>query len=328
MPQTLQHENANSSPLVLSVILPVYNEDEIIGALARRLTQVLDALGLPYEILWVDDGSRDDTAARLDALAASDQRHRVLHFSRNFGHMAALTAGLEGARASGAVVCMDSDGQHPPELLPDLVRCWQDGADIVQTIRRASSETVVKRVSSSAFYRVLNVLGEINVPEGAADFRLLDRQVVDALNNLPERVRFVRGLVQWVGFEKVYLDYQAPPRLAGTTKYSPLKMLQLAFGGITSFSVRPLRLAFLLSSLVIVVALGYAVFVLAAYLLGVELTPGWASTLLVMLLLGAAQLFAIGVASEYIARMFMEQKRRPIYILRKNRVEDRPGSGG
>jgi glycosyltransferase involved in cell wall biosynthesis len=311
----------------LSIVLPACNEAGNVAPITDRLRAVLEGLGKPYEIIWVNDGSTDGTAEELDSLVQSNPAVRAIHFSRNFGHMAALSAGMEAARATGAVITMDADGQHPPELLPALVARWEAGADIVQTLREPSSqEGLLKRQTSVWFYRVLGWLADIELPAGAADFRLMDRQAVDALNGLPERVRFVRGLVHWVGFRCAYVSYASEPRLSGETKYSLFKMMAFALNGLTSFSVRPLRLSFLMALIVIALAGCYSVFVLWAWWAGLALTPGWASIILVMMLLGGAQLFAIGVASEYLARSFMEQKQRPIYILRKPRAGQRDAS--
>ncbi len=308
---------------ILSVVLPAYNEAENVAPVTHRLCEAMEGLARPFEILWVNDGSTDDTADVLEQLCAEDGRIRTLHFSRNFGHMAALCAGLEAARATGAVITMDADGQHPPELIAELVARWDEGADIVQTLRDpATQEGLLKQQTSKGFYRVLSLLADIELPAGAADFRLMDRQAVDALNALPERARFVRGLVQWVGFECAYVHYASAPRLAGTTKYNYWKMISFALSGITSFSVRPLRLSFLMGLIVIALAVCYSLFVVWAKYAGLALTPGWASILLVVMLLGGAQLFAIGIASEYLARTYMEQKQRPVYILKKPRPKD------
>lgn len=308
-----------------SIVLPACNEANNIGPVTARVCAALGPLERSFEIIWVDDGSTDDSPEVLERLQRVDDRVRVLQFSRNFGHMAALCAGMEAARATGAVITMDADGQHPPELLPAMIAAWDGGADIVQTLREPSSqEGFVKQQTSVWFYRVLSLLADIDLPVGAADFRLMDRQAVDALNGLPERVRFVRGLVHWVGFRCEYLPFASEPRLSGETKYSMLKMMGLALSGLTSFSVRPLRLSFLLGLIVIALAGCYSAFVLYAWWAGLALTPGWASILLVMMLLGGAQLFAIGIASEYLARTYMEQKQRPVYILRKPRPSDSP----
>lgn len=263
-----------------SFVLPAFNEAMNLRPLAERLRRVGDQLDGSFEIVWVNDGSTDDSERVLTELAAEDARIRPLHLARNFGHMAALTAGLEAAQARSAVICLDSDGQHPPELIPDLVQRWRDGADIVQTIRIESAGAgPFKRTGSRLFYALLNRLAEMDLPQGAADFRLLDRQVVDALNGLPERVRFVRALVFWVGFRRDLVPFEAPQRLAGKTKYSFPKMLQLALSGITSFSTRPLRIAFFLGVLVTSCAAAYGVYVLWCYVRGIPLVPGWTSLL-------------------------------------------------
>ncbi len=314
------------TPPKYSIVLPAYNEASNIAPMTERLMAVCEALDGPFEIIWVNDGSTDQSSALLDDMTDANTRVRALHFSRNFGHMAALCAGLEAAHATHAVVTMDADGQHPPERIPDMVAAWHNGADIVQMVRAEDPRlSAGKRLTSHWFYALFNLLADTNVPQGAADFRLLDRQVVDALNNLPERVRFMRGLVHWVGFEQTQLTFAQDDRIAGNTKYSLWRMITLALNGITSFSVRPLRLAFVLTLLVLAVVAVYSVYVLLAMVTGKYLTPGWASTMFIILLLGAAQLLVIGIASEYLARMYVEQKQRPVYIIRKKpRQEDPP----
>lgn len=305
-----------------SFVLPAFNEEETVVAMTERLLAVAEQLDGATEILWVNDGSQDMTADRLEALVAQYPSVRALHFSRNFGHMAALCAGMECARASQAVITLDADGQHPPEQIPQMVQCWKEGADIVQCIRQEASEAgLIKKATSRGFYKVFNLLADTDIPEGAADFRLLDRTVVDALNTLPEHVRFVRGLVHWVGFKQVLLPYAEEERLAGTTKYSLKHMVSFALNGITSFSIRPLRLSFVLSLLVIGLIALYSLFVLFALSTGQYISPGWTSLAFIILFLGAAQLLVIGIASEYLARLYVEQKRRPVYILRKPRLQ-------
>ena len=305
---------------VFSFVLPTYNEDMNVAVISGRLVKAGEQLGRSFEIVFVDDGSTDDTGAILDEMARSDARIRVVHFSRNFGHMAALTAGLETAEATGAVICLDADGQHPPELIPEIVAKWDAGADIVQTIRAQTADaTLVKRVTSRFFYRFLNQLADLDLPEGAADFRLMDRQAVDAINSLPERIRFVRGLVYWVGFRKELFPYESPARLGGVTKYNLLKMARFALAGITSFSYRPLRVSFFLGTLITMAASVYAAYILICFAAGKALEPGWTSMLLVVLSLGGIQLLALGITSEYLARLYIEIKQRPVYVVRKNR---------
>ncbi len=306
-----------------SFVLPAYNEEANLEAMTARLLGAGKELDGGFEIVWVNDGSSDRTAELLDRLAGEHPEVRPVHLSRNFGHMAALTAGLECARASKAVITLDADGQHPPELIPKMLEKWRDGADIVQMIREGTpDESALKRVTSRSFYRVISFLGETRIPEGAADFRLLDRSVVDTLNGLPERVRFLRGLVHWVGFEMASIPYRAEKRAAGVTKYSFLKMLALGLNGIVSFSIRPLRLAFFFGAGITFMAFLYALYILYCYLTGVELVPGWTSMLLALLVLSGVQLLTIGIASEYLAQLFLEQKHRPIYIVRTAKTRE------
>ncbi len=315
-----------------SFVLPACNEEGSVQEMTAQLCDIGEQLGVPFEMVWVDDGSSDGTPEVLDSLAAQDPRIRIMHLSRNFGHMAALTAGLEAARAHGAVICMDSDGQHPPRLILEMVNLWAGGADVVQTIRQPSlNEGWFKKTTSVGFYKLINLLGDIDIPAGAADFRLMDRQVVDVLNALPERARFIRGLVHWIGFRRTYLPYSAQERIAGQTKYGAIKMLAFAMNGLTSFSTRPLRLSLLLSVLVTLLALGYSIYIISCYWLNIALVPGWATLVVIVLLLGAAQLLATGIASEYIGRMLVEQKRRPVFVVRKpgeHRANPTLDSGG
>jgi dolichol-phosphate mannosyltransferase len=302
-----------------SFIVPAYNEESAVSLLAERLVAVGEKLAEPFEILFVNDGSTDNTASVLDRMAQADARIRVIHFSRNFGHMAALTAGIDRACADGAVICLDADGQHPPEMIPDMIERWRDGDDIVQALRKSTrGEGLVKRATSDAFYAVMNWLSDTELKPGAADFRLLDAEVVSAIRQLPERERFVRGLVSWVGFRTGYLEFTAPARTGGATKYTLFKMIALAASGITSFSVRPLRLSLLLAFILVVFACAYGVFALFAYAAGMPISAGWTSLILVVILLSSVQLACVGILSEYMARVMTEVKQRPIYLIRSN----------
>lgn len=305
----------------LSIVLPCYNEAAILPAFIARVADCAGETGLGFEILAVDDGSSDGTAEVLDELAGTIPELRVLHFSRNFGHMAALTAGLDHAEASGAVISMDSDGQHPPELIPELLRRWQAGADIVQTIRKETGDAgLKKRLTSSMFYFLLNKLGDTHVIPGAADFRLMSRDAVDALKRLPEKARFIRGLVSWIGFRVEYVEFDAPARLAGTTKYSFIKMLRFALDGITSFSTVLLRMAMVAGVFVLAGCLLYGLLIVYLYLFhGGQLVSGWSSLMLALLIMGGFNLVALGIVGEYIGRIYAEVKNRPVYLLRKNR---------
>ncbi len=304
----------------LSVVVPVYNEQENLHPLLDRLRPVLEALHEPYEIVFVDDGSRDGTADAVAQVAAQGPQVRLVRLSRNFGHQAALCAGLQHARGA-AVITLDGDLQHPPELIPQLVHLWRNGCEIVQTIRREPADNnPLKRAGSRWFYRLLSSLTRLNVTPGAADFRLMDRVAVDAFLACGERRRFNRGLVQWIGFAYAEVPYDAEPRHAGRSKYSWRAMLRLAGDAIFSFSSLPLRLAGLAGAAVAVLAACYLVFVIWAKLTGRAITPGWSSTLAAVLFLGSANLVVLWILGEYVGRLYEEVKQRPIFILRPQKA--------
>lgn len=303
-------------PLV-SVICPCFNEEDCIAAFHARLANVLDAqAGYRFEILLVDDGSADATLAVLRSLEQLDDRVRVLSFSRNFGHQIALTAGIEHARGDAAIL-MDSDLQHPPELIPELLAKWSAGFDVVSAVRRDTvNGTQMKKLSSAAFYGVFNFFSKIQVRNGAADFVLLSRPAYRALQRMPERHRFLRAMTSWIGFNRTYIDYTAPPRHAGQSKYSLAKMLLLANDAIFSFSVLPLRLATRLGLVVVALGALYFCYVLGRAAVVGDLVPGWASLICIVLLLGGIQLVFLGILGEYLARVYEEVKSRPLYLLR------------
>jgi glycosyltransferase involved in cell wall biosynthesis len=300
----------------LSVVVPVYNEDESVPELYRRLTEVLRGAVESYEILLVDDGSNDRTWEIIRGLAARDARVKGLSFSRNFGHQMAFTAGLD--RASGdAVVIMDADLQDPPELLPELVGRWREGYDVVYAVRaRRAGETAFKLFTAAAFYRLLRRITRVDIPVDTGDFRLMSRQAVDAFRRMPERHRFTRGMVAWIGFRQVGVAYDRAPRHAGETKYPLRKMLRLASDGITSFSYIPLQLATWVGLAVVGVA---SISLLAALTarLGWGGVPMWAIAVAALGVLGGAQLVAIGMLGEYVGRVFDEVKGRPLYVVRE-----------
>ncbi len=302
---------------VLSLVVPVFNESGNLQPLLDRARPVLAALGEPFEILFVDDGSTDQTAARVDRLAAADERIRLVQLSRNFGHQAALVAGLRHARGA-AVITMDGDLQHPPELITQLVASWRAGAEIVQAIRRQpADQSVLKRAGSRWFYRALSALTRLAVTPGAADFRLMNRAAVEAFLSCAERRRFNRGLVQWIGFACTEVPYDAEARYAGRSKYSFRAMARLAGDAIFSFSSWPLRLAGLVGALVSLAAGGYLMFVLWAYFFTDRTEPGWSSLLAAVLVLGGVNLIVLWILGEYVGRMYEEVKQRPIYIVRR-----------
>lgn len=297
------------------MVVPVFNEEDGIDAFHERTTRVLGALdGMTWELLYVDDGSRDGSYERLSALAAGDGRVQVLRFSRNFGHQIAITAGVDHARGD-CVVVIDSDLQDPPEVITEMVAQWRNGYDVVYGVRAdREGETAMKLMTASAFYRILGRLTNIQIPANVGDFRLVSRRVVDQLKLLREKDRFVRGLVSWVGFRQTGVAYHREARFAGETKYPFSKMFKFAFDGITSFSTAPLRLATWLGLLAAVLAVIYLLSVFVQKALG-RTVEGWATIMVAMLFLGSVQLIVLGILGEYLGRIFNEVKPRPMYVV-------------
>lgn len=300
-------------PLV-SIVVPVLDEQECVDELVRRVAAALD--GVRFELLFVDDGSRDGTAARVAALRAADPRVKAIGFTRRFGHQAALTAGLRFA-SGDAVVTMDGDLQHPPELLPDLIAAWRAGAEVVHAVRRDASDTsrVWKARSARWFYALWSRISPTPVVAEGADFRLLDRRVVSVLNDLEEHFVFVRGLVPWLGFRDARIEYQPEDRFGGRSKYRLRPMLRLALDGIFSFSMLPLRVITLLGAVTAALGVVYGVFALVALALGKVEASGWTSLVVLILVFGGVQLLSLGVVSEYVGRTYEEVKRRPRYVI-------------
>lgn len=312
---------------VLSLVTPVYNEQENIPVLVERAVKALSALPFESEFIFVDDGSRDATAQGVQAAAAdSPVPIRLVRLARNFGHQAALVAGLEHARGA-AVITLDGDLQHPPELIPELVERWRRGAEIVQTIRRApADDRAIKRLGSRLFYRLLSGVSRIRVTAGAADFRLMSRPAVDAFLSCRERARFNRGLVQWIGFRYEEVVYDAEPRHAGASKYSWRAMLRLAGDAVFSFSTLPLRLAGLAGACVSLAAAGYLLFVLWARLFTDRTEPGWTSLTAAVLIIGGVQLIVLWILGEYVGRLYEEAKQRPLFVVRQEPPPSVPAS--
>jgi glycosyltransferase involved in cell wall biosynthesis len=311
----------------LSIVAPVCNEVDGIERFVGALFEVLEALPHDYTIVLVDDGSTDGTAEVLDRLHAAHPQHiTVLHLSRNFGHQAALTAGMDAADGD-AVICLDSDMQHPPRLIPAMVERWQQGFDVVQAVRRPSHKIGwFKDWTARAFYALINRLSSTRIEPNGADFRLLSRRVVEVFRkDIRERERFLRGLVAWVGFRSCCVEFDVEPRLAGQSKYSFWKMLTFARAGLISFSKIPLKVAVLLGFVVSALSGLYGIFAVTAYLFFQRaVMPGWASTVLVGTFLGGCQLLFLGLIGEYIATIFDEIKGRPLYILAGERRATAP----
>jgi glycosyltransferase involved in cell wall biosynthesis len=307
----------------LTVVVPAYNESAVLEQFHQRLGAVLDALPLHCDVLYVDDGSDDDTWTLITALAARDPRCGGLKLSRNFGKEAALTAGLDHVVADAAVV-IDADLQDPPELIPELVAQWQAGHDVVYATRSArAGESGFKRFTAAAFYRSMEKLSDTTVPRDTGDFRLLSRRALDALRQLRERQRFMKGLFAWIGYRQTAVYYQRDPRQAGQTKWNYWRLTQLAIEGITSFSTAPLRLATWTGLAAALFAFVYGLWVLANALLYGNPVRGYPSLMVVILFLGGIQLLALGVIGEYLGRNYAESKQRPLYFIEEQR---RPGA--
>jgi dolichol-phosphate mannosyltransferase len=313
-------------PLV-SVVAPVYCETECLPEFYRRTKAVCDELTpqFEHEIVLVDDGSTDRTPAILTDIASRDPHVRVVFLSRNFGHQAAITAGLDHARGD-AVVVIDSDLQDPPEVIPEMLTAWEQGAEVVYGVRTVRpGDSSIKRFLAAAFYRVLQRLCETPLPLDAGDFRLLDRRVVDTIGRMREHHRYLRGMITWVGFRQQALPYKREPRHGGVPKYSWWKLARLAFHGITSFSDRPLVLSGLMGTVVAALALCWATYIAVSKALDPSLAvPGWASQIIVTMLLGGIQLISIGILGVYVGQIFTQAKERPLYIvaLRRNFAAD------
>jgi glycosyltransferase involved in cell wall biosynthesis len=303
----------NATGPLVSIVVPIYNEAAVLDELCRRLQAALSDVA-QHEIVVVDDGSTDGSWDLLCALAARDPKMRVARLSRNFGHQIAITAGLDLARGD-AVVMMDGDLQHPPEVIPGLLDKWREGYDVVYAVRAdRSAEGWFKRSSASAFYSLLRRLAEIDIPAQAGDFRLLSRRAVDALAAMPERARFLRGMAAWIGYRQIAVPYQTAQRRAGKTKYPLSRMLRLAGDGITSFSAAPLRLVSALGFLFVLFCAGYLIYVLYIHFLTNRTIEGWTTVVVLILLIGGVQLLSLGLVGQYVARVFDEAKRRPLYL--------------
>lgn len=299
----------------LSIVVPCYNEEQVLDALhTRAVAAARDAVGEDFELLLVDDGSTDTTRSRIAGLADTCARTRGVFLSRNHGHQKALSAGLAMARGARILV-IDADLQDPPELLGQMMALMDEGADVVygQRISRAG-ETIGKRATAAGFYRLLSRLVEIDIPMDTGDFRLMSRRALDVLNAMPEEHRFIRGMVSWIGFRQVPLRYERQERAAGETKYPLKKMLRLAVDAITGFSIVPLRIATFLAIFAAMLALLMTAYVVLQYLFGYTV-QGWSSVMVVVLVVGSVQLLGIGILGEYLGRLYMQSKKRPLFVI-------------
>jgi glycosyltransferase involved in cell wall biosynthesis len=301
----------------IAVVIPCYNEASSLREAHRRVSQTIAPASAAYEIVYVDDGSTDETPDMLRAIQQEDPHVKVVYLSRNFGHQFAVTAGLTHAGAD-AVVILDADLQDPPEVMLDMIERWEQGYDVVYGVRSdREGETRFKLLTASLFYRLIRWLSDTEIPADTGDFRLLDRKVVDAIVAMPERDRFVRGMVSWVGFRQIGVPYRRAPRFAGETKYPLPKMLRFAIDGILSFSVKPLRLSTLMGFLSAGLALIVIVYALIIRLFTQRWVAGWTALIIAVLFVGGAQLISLGIIGEYVGRLYGEAKRRPLYLIRE-----------
>jgi polyisoprenyl-phosphate glycosyltransferase len=300
-----------------SLIIPVYNEQETLLTLYERLLSVLEQLDGSAEVIFVDDGSEDNSFDRMLEINLRDPRFKLLQLSRNFGHQAAITAGLDFA-AGNAVVVMDADLQDPPELVLTMAQRWREGFDVVYAVRRERpGESRFKRFTATGFYRLLRRLTEVEIPADVGDFRLVDRKALEAYKTMRENDRFVRGMFSWVGFRQTGVTYDRGERFAGETKYPLRKMMNFAIDGILSFSNAPLRLALALGFTVSIISFVYGIISIVLKLSGAFTVPGWTSIIFVASFLGGVQLIVLGVVGEYVGRIYVETKRRPLYIVNR-----------
>ena len=306
-------------PLTIDLVIPVYNEAGVVEQTYANICQVIDCLPHKFTLYYVDDGSEDDTVKSLTALADRDARIVILEFARNFGHQAALTAGLD-ASTGDFVVSLDGDGQHPAEMIPQMIGFFQQGYDIVQAQRIEEGQGIsFKQITSTGFYTLINTISGTRMEPGAADFRGLSRQAVDALKSMPEYHRFLRGMISWMGYRSVILPYHEPRRVAGRSKYSLGKMFRLAMDALFSFSLIPLYLGMTLGGILLCLAAGQIIYVLSFWLTGrsSELVPGWSSLMSVMLVIGGMVMILLGFIGVYVGYIFQEVKRRPVYLLKQ-----------
>lgn len=303
----------------VSVVIPMYNEEEVANKSYTKIKDILENLKqYEYEIIFVNDGSKDSTLTILQKIAKENEKVKVLSFSRNFGHQAAVTAGIKEV-AGDAIVIIDADLQDPPELIPQMLELWEDGNEVIYGKRKKrKGESAFKLVTAKMFYKTLNALSDVEIPKDTGDFRLVDRKVVDTINSLPEHNKFLRGLFSWVGYKQIPYEYERKERFAGTTKYPLKKMLKLASDGIIGFSTKPLKLVGALGIISIVISLIILIYALISFACKLNnLSSGWTSLMVAITFFAGVQLLSIWIMSEYVGRIYDETKKRPQYIIDK-----------
>lgn len=300
-----------------SIVVPVYNEELVVEESYKRLKKVMDSTQEAYELIFVNDGSRDKTAEIVSGICAADSNVKLINFSRNFGHQTAITAGMDNSSGQ-AVVVIDADLQDPPEVILEMIAKWKEGYDVVygQRLKR-KGETFFKKITAKMFYRLLASMTNVDIPVDTGDFRLIDRKVCDVMSSLTEKNRYVRGLVSWVGFKQTAVSYVRDERFAGETKYPLKKMLKFAMDGITTFSYKPLKISTYVGFVVALLSFVYLIVVLCLRLFTDATVTGWASTLAVSLIFNGVILMMLGIIGEYIGRIYDETKNRPLYIIRE-----------
>lgn len=303
--------------VLLSVVVPLYNEEEVAFETCKRLAKVLDNINETYEVVFVNDGSKDKTMEILREICKSKPQFKLLDFSRNFGHQLAITAGMDYASGQ-AVVVIDADLQDPPEIIPKMLEKWREGYDVVYGKRiERKGETFFKKLSAMVFYRFLKKMTDFEIPVDAGDFRLIDRKVCDRLKEIRERNRYIRGIISWLGFRQTFVEYSRDKRFAGETKYPLKRMLRFAFDAITSFSYKPLKIASYLGFLISLSSFFYLLIVIVEKIFFNNTIQGWASTLAVSLFFNGIILMMLGIIGEYIGRIYDEAKKRPLYVVRE-----------
>lgn len=309
---------------MISIVTPVYNEEDNVVYFHDEVTKVMKPLGMDYEIIYVNDGSKDRTDELIHELARRDPHVRAITFARNFGHQIAITCGMDFARGD-AVITMDGDMQHPPALIPELIQKWKEGCDIVQTVRTSTKDAgFLKKATSAGYYDLINLISTTPIVPGGSDFRLMDRKALDVFKKFREHGRFIRGIVGGLGFKTCTIRFEAPARHAGKSKFSPKKMLHLAVDGIISNSTLPLRLAFYFGLVAAIIGFFLILHVLYSYIMGATV-PGWATVTILILIFGSLNLMFIGVLGEYTGRIFEEVKNRPLYWISE---DTGPAAGG
>lgn len=312
------HSNPN-----ISIIIPAYNEAGNIELLYDKLNTVLTAIGDSFEIIFVNDGSKDNTLSVLKTLSHKQKQLHYINFSKNFGHQAALKAGIDHARGN-CIISMDADLQHPPHIVKEMIEYWKQGYDVVYTQRTGDKNiSLLKKITSRFFYSLLRKISDVEIEEGTADFRLLDRKVADVIKKSNDSFLFIRGLVPWMGFNQKKIVYVPDNRHSGNTKYTLKKMMSFAINGITSFSIKPLRFATFMGIIISLMAFTYGIYAILVYFIDSRVISGWASLLTSVLFIGGIQLIIMGIIGEYIGKIYMQLKNRPFYIVKETSLDNK-----